>query len=136
MNNEQMDYGMKLLTQADYALHKCVEWQNEQNLLSPALREKLKAARRHVEAVYVRFQEECKEELRRQRERAEEERKAKEKARMEEERRRKEAIRAAQERQKARFKETYGVDWETASKVLDTFGKAFGVNLLPYMDNM
>lgn len=54
---EQIEYGEKLLANADYALHKCMEWQDENNLLPPALREKLKAASKHVAVVWERGKE-------------------------------------------------------------------------------
>ena len=119
--NEQLDYGMKILTQADYALHKCVEWQEEQNLLPPPLREKLKAARKHVAVVYERFQEVCKEELKRQRERAEAERKAKI-----------EAERNADAEAERKFERTFGMTREKARQISKVLKDLTGLDISPY----
>lgn len=121
--NEQMDYGMKLLTQADYALHRCVEWQEERNLLSPALREKLKAARKHVAVVYERFQEDCKAELQRQRERAEAERKAKI-----------EAARKEEEAAAKKFEQKFGITREKANEVFEILQRLTGLDISPYFN--
>ena len=57
MNIKDYTHGADLLNTACNAVLDCIEFQNETNFLPPPLREKLKAANKHIFTVYQRLME-------------------------------------------------------------------------------